>query len=288
MYLEEKYVNLFTNFGFRRIFGSEVNKLLLIDFLNTLLPAHHQVQSLSYESSEYLGSTLGDRTTLDVYGQGKNGDYLIIELQMAKHNFFGSLVAFYNSFPIQEKVRFGEWNCKSKSIYSIGVLDFVFSEHYTDREIIYNENLKIQNCNASCNELQVIYIELPRFKKNLGQIASHFDKWLYLFKHLPDTQNQPSSFAEDVFLQLFEAAELANLSAAEQDSYENSLKYYRDMNNVINTAREEGAASRLEQWRKQGKAERSVEIARALLGKLPVGTISETTGLSIEEIEQLS
>ena len=106
------------------------------------------------------------------------------------------------------------------------------------------------------------------------------DKWLYLFRHLPDLDDQPRPFQDSVFLQLFEIAEIANFSRTELDSYESSLKYYRDMNNVIDTSRMEG--------REEGRRLEKIEIARSLIGRLPVETISQATGLDVDEIEQLS
>ena len=299
--LREQYVNILTDFGFKRVFGSEPNKQLLIDFLNTLLPQHHQIQTLSYKSTENLGSTpvdrcLGERSLapcddagshrkaiFDLYCQGTNGERFIVELQKAKQNFFKDRSVFYASFPIQEQALRGEWNFQLAPVYSVGILDFVFDDQQQSSDIVHTVELKNQHCEVFYDKLKFIYIELPKFTKTQDQLASKQDKWLYLFRHLPEIEGQPLPFQDSVFLQLFEVAEIANFTPSEQDSYQSSLKYYRDLNNVIETSRVEGEASGLE----RGRAERSVEIARSLLGKLPVKTISETTGLSVEEIENL-
>ena len=293
LYLQEQYVNILTDFGFKRVFGSEPNKQLLIDFLNTLLPEHHQIQTLSYKSTENLGRTPVDRKAIfDIYCQGANGDRFIVELQKAKQNFFKDRSIFYASFPIQEQALRGEWNFQLAPVYSIGILDFIFDDHRQETDLIHNVELKDQRCAVFYDKLKFIYIELPKFTKTLDQLSSKQDKWLYLFRHLPDIEGQPRPFQDPVFLQLFEVAEIANFSPAEQDSYQSSLKYYRDLNNVIDTSRGEGRAEGKAEGRAEGKAEgkaeRSLEIARSLLGKLPLETISETTGLSIAEIEGLS
>jgi len=129
----------------------------------------------------------------------------------------------------------------------------------------------------------LIYVELPKFTKAIDQLVSHQDKWLYLLRHLPDLDTQPQPFQDAVFLQLFEVAEIANFSPDEQDIYQNSLKYYRDLNNVIDTSRQEGLEEGIERGRKAEK----IEIARSLLAQLPIEAISRTTGLSIPEIENL-
>ncbi|MEL6492996.1 MAG: Rpn family recombination-promoting nuclease/putative transposase [Cyanobacteria bacterium J06621_3] len=290
--LQERYINLLTDFGFKRVFGSEPNKQLLVDFLNTLLPKHHRIQSLSYKSSENLGATPVDRKAVfDIYCQGENGERFIVEIQKAKQNFFKERSVFYASFPIQEQAQKGEWKFELAPVYSIGVLDFVFDDHKNDSTIVHTVELKDQHCNVFYDKLKFIYIELPKFTKTLEQLETHQDKWLYLLRHLPDLNDQPQPFRDPVFLQLFEIAEIANFSRSEQDSYQNSLKYYRDLNNVVDTAWQEGIEQGIErgieQGVEQGRMEEKRAIARSLLSQMPVEKIAEITGLAIADIERL-
>ena len=290
--LQERYINLLTDFGFKRVFGSEPNKQLLIDFLNTLLPERHRIETLSYKSTENLGSTQIDRKAIfDIYCQGENGERFIVALkileQKAKQNFFKDRSVFYASFPIQEQSLRGEWNFKLAPVYSIGILDFIFDDHKNEETIVHTVELKDQHCNVFYDKLKFIYVELPKFTKTLEQLVSHQDKWLYLLRHLPDLDEQPRPFQDAVFLQLFEIAEISNFSPDEQDSYQSSLKYYRDLNNVIDTSRQEGLQEGIEQGIEQGRQAEKKAIARSLLGQLPIETISQTTGLTVAEVEQL-
>ena len=290
--LQERYINLLTDFGFKRVFGSEPNKQLLIDFLNTLLPERHRIETLSYKSTENLGSTQIDRKAIfDIYCQGENGERFIVALkileQKAKQNFFKDRSVFYASFPIQEQSLRGEWNFKLAPVYSIGILDFIFDDHKNEETIVHTVELKDQHCNVFYDKLKFIYVELPKFTKTLEQLVSHQDKWLYLLRHLPDLDEQPRPFQDAVFLQLFEIAEISNFSPDEQDSYQSSLKYYRDLNNVIDTSRQEGLEEGIEQGIEQGRQAEKKAIARSLLGQLPIETISQTTGLTVAEVEQL-
>ncbi|MEN8446380.1 MAG: Rpn family recombination-promoting nuclease/putative transposase [Cyanobacteria bacterium J06555_13] len=286
--LQERYINLLTDFGFKRVFGSEPNKQLLIDFVNTLLPQRHKIKSLSYKGTENLGSTQIDRKAIfDIYCQGENGERFIVEIQKAKQNFFKDRSVFYASFPIQEQSLKGEWNFQLAPVYSIGILDFVFDDHRHEDTLIHTVELKDQHCDVFYDKLKFIYVELPKFTKTIDQLVSHQDKWLYLLRHLPDLDEQSQPFQDDVFLQLFEVAEIANFSSDEQDVYQNSLKYYRDLNNVIDTSRQEGLEEGIEQGIEQGRKAEKLEIARSLLSQLPIEAISQTTGLSTEEIEKL-
>ena len=111
VHLEEKYVNPFTDFGFKKLFGSEPNKEFLIDFLNTLLPENHKIEDLTYTKSEHLGSSALDRKAIfDLYCTGKDGQKFIVEVQKAKQNFFKDRSVYYSTFPIQEQAKRGDWD----------------------------------------------------------------------------------------------------------------------------------------------------------------------------------
>lgn len=239
--LQERYVNLLTDFGFKRVFGSEPNKRLLVDFLNTLLPEHHHVQNLSYSSSEHQGKSELDRKAIfDIYCQGNQDERFIVEIQKAKQNYFKDRSVYYSSFPIQEQALKGEWNYRLDPVYSIGILDFVFDDHKQEATYIHEVELKNQHCQVFYDKLKYIYIELPKFNKALAELETHQDKWLYLLRHLPELEGPPSPFQDPVFLELFEIAEIANFTPAEQETYERSLKYYRDLNNVVDSSKEVG------------------------------------------------
>ncbi|NJM98644.1 MAG: Rpn family recombination-promoting nuclease/putative transposase [Phormidesmis sp. RL_2_1] len=302
--LQERYINLLTDFGFKRVFGSEPNKQLLIDFLNTLLPSRHHIKALSYKSTENLGNTQLDRKAIfDLYCQGENGDRFIVEIQKAKQNFFKDRSVYYASFPIQEQALRGEWNYELAPVYSIGVLDFIFEDHKHEATIVHMVELKDQHCNVFYDKLKFIYIELPKFDKTLEQLESQQDKWLFLLRHLPDLTDRPRPFQDPVFLQLFEVAEISHFSPNEQDNYQDSLKYYRDLNNVIDTSRQEGLQEGLQQGLEQGRiegAERerllSLERQRSLINRLlarTVGVLSleiqqQVNELSLEQLDALS
>ena len=130
MSLIEKYINPFTDFGFKKLFGTEPNKDLLIDFLNTvILPKKRKRKDLSYRKNEQIGNTELDRKAIfDLYCIGSEGERFIVEMQKAKQNYFKDRSVFYSTFPIQEQAQRGDWDYKLSEVYTVGVLDFVFSE----------------------------------------------------------------------------------------------------------------------------------------------------------------
>ncbi len=282
---KEKYINPLTDFGFKKLFGSEPNKELLIDFLNQILPERHKIKDLTYSRNEQSGHAQLDRKAIfDLYCTGESGERFIVELQKAKQNYFKDRSVYYSSFPIQEQAKKGDWDFRLDPVYTVGILDFIFDDHKSDSELLHFVELKNQNCEVFYDKLKFIYIELPKFKKTEEELETHFDKWLYVFKHLSELQNRPPKLQEKIFLRLFEAAEIAKFSHQERVAYEESLKYFRDIKNVVDTSRGEGLAEGME----KGMEKRNTEIAKQMITEdFPIDQIVGLTGLSKEEIEKL-
>jgi len=296
MLITEKYINPLTDFGFKKLFGTEPNKILLIDFLNQVLP-NQKIEDLTYSSNEKLGQTEIDRKAIfDLYCVGENGERFIVKMQKAKQNFFKDRSVFYASFPIQEQAEKSAWNYQLAPVYSVGILDFIFDDHKKEKNLLHIVELKNQKCDVFYEKLKFIYIELPKFNKREEELETHFDKWLYVFTHLSKLQDRPKQLQDRIFSKLFEAAEIAKFTPNEREAYEESLKYYRDLNNVVNTSRAEGMdegrkqglEEGLEEGFKKGKKEKAFEIAKTLKDSgVTIEIIMQSTGLSEEEIDLL-
>ncbi|MGB0881165.1 MAG: Rpn family recombination-promoting nuclease/putative transposase, partial [Polaribacter sp.] len=181
---KERYINPLTDFGFKKLFGTEPNKLLLIDFLNQILP-DRQIKDLSYSSQEKQGLTELDRKAIfDLYCIGDNGERFIVEMQKAKQNYFKDRSVFYASFPIQEQAKKNQWNYQLDPVYSVGILDFIFDDHKNEKEFLHVVELKNQRGEVFYDKLKFVYLELPKFKKKEEELETHFDKWMYVFTHL--------------------------------------------------------------------------------------------------------
>jgi len=286
--MKAKYVNPFTDFGFKKIFGEEASKPLLIDFLNALLPNADKIVDLTFKNNEQLGQTDLDRKAIyDIYCENEKGEKFIVELQKAKQNYFKERTIYYATFPIREQAEKGEWNYNLKAVYCIGILDFTFDDYETEpekSEVVHTIKLKNQNGKTFYDKLTFIYLEVPNFKQTENELKTRLDKWLYFIKHLEDFQTIPTIIVDEVFNQAFEKAELAKFNQAELDSYEYSLKVFRDNKAVydyaIDTAFDEGKL--------EGKLEGVLLVAKKLKVKgMNLTFIIETTGLTKEEIEKL-
>ena len=144
--VKEKYINPFTDFGFKRLFGEEPNKDLLLDFLNELLKDQQgNIVDLTYLKTEKLGKTELDRKAIfDLYCENEKGEKFIVEIQKSKQNFFKDRSVYYATFPIQEQAEKSDWNYELKAVYTIGILDFVFDSDKND-ETKYRYDVKLQD-----------------------------------------------------------------------------------------------------------------------------------------------
>ena len=282
------YVNPFTDFGFKKIFGEEASKILLIDFLNALLPSASKIVELTFKNTEQLGLTELDRKAIyDIYCENEKGEKFIVELQKAKQNYFKERTIYYSTFPIREQAEKGDWGYKLKAVYCVGILDFKFDDYLTEpekSEVIHFVKLKDQNGQVFYDKLTYVYLEMPNFKKTEAELESRLDKWLYFIRNLEDFQSIPTIFNDEIFSKAFEKAEIAKFGAAEQDNYENSLKIYRDLKGVIDTAFDEGKLEGI----LEGKLEGIVFTAKQMkLYGVSIEIIANSTGLSTSEIERL-
>ena len=273
----EKYINPFTDYGFKRLFGEEPNKELLLDFLNELLREEQgQITSLTYLKNENLGSTDVDRKAIfDIYCENERGEKFIVELQKTKQSFFKDRTLYYATFPIREQARRADWNFELKAVYTVAILDFVFEEDRT-QPTKYRYDVKLtdqETRRVFYDKLTFIYLEMPKFQKTVDELQTRFEKWLYVIRNLNRLDRVPDALRERIFEQLFETAEIARFSPEQVRSYEDSLKHYRDLKNSLDTARDEG------------REEERLDIARKMLAAgLPPATISAVTGLSEAQI----
>ena len=289
-----RYLNPFTDFGFRKLFGEEYNKDLLIDFLNQLLKAEQgKIKTLTYLKNEQMGRSQFDRRAVfDLYCESERGEKFIVEMQKTKQKFFKDRSLYYSTFPISEQAKTGEWNFELKAVYTVAILDFVFDEDEAEPDK-YRYDVKlldIETHKVFYDKLTFIYLEMPKFEKPLDELKTRFDKWLFVLKNLERLHDVPEKFQDRLFKKLFAAAEIARFSVEEARGYEDSLKIYRDMKNSLDTAREEGLDEGLKRGREEGREEgrqegrqegREEEILRVALNLLDIGR-------PLEEVEQVT
>ena len=284
-----KYFNPYTDFGFKKLFGEEASKDLLVDFLNQLLPPQHQIAQLSFNNTEAMSDTVDERKSVfDIYCQSETGERFIVEMQKAKMQYFKDRSLFYSTFPIRDQGKKGVWNFYLLPVYFIAILDFIYDEKEDEAKFRRDVCLKDQDGDVFYHKLHFKFLQMPLFTKQEHELETHFDKWVYFLKHLEDFDHIPAILNEPIFQKGFDIAEVAHLSSAQYDSYLKSVLSYNEAKAVTETAFYEGEKQGREQGKIEGKIESKREIAKTMLAEgFEPSIIAKITLLSVDEINAL-
>ena len=285
---EERYISLLTDFGFKRIFGTVPNKVLLIDFLNSLFNGEQVIRDVTFLNSEHVGDVFAERKAIfDVYCENEHGEKFIVEMQNAYQTYFKDRSLYYATFPIREQAPKGaDWDFKLQHVYVVALLNYEMSdEAFSDDTINHDVGLLDKQTHRVFNEkLTFKYVEIAKFNKNIEGLSTNFDKWLYVLKNLSRLDRQPRYLQNEVFNRLFAEAEIARFTKNELREYEDSLKAYRDIKNSLDTAKEEGRA----EGRAEGELNKAKEIAAKMKSNgISIDSIIQMTGLSVNDVNSL-
>ena len=288
--IQERYVNPYTDFGFKKLFGTAINKELLISFLNALFSGREVVRDITYLNSEHLGSAEPDRKAVfDVYCENERGEKFIVEMQKGEQQFFKDRSIYYATFPIREQAKRGEWDYELKAVYTVAILNFTLDDTNKAKECFHEVKLlDTQTHEVFYDKLTFIYLEMPKFNKREDELETMFDKWLFVLRNLSSLFERPTALQERVFARLFEAAEIAKFSPTERNDYEESLKNFRDMYSVISTAEKKGHDRGLAEGMEKGASQKALEIAAMMKAAgMPLTEISRLTGVELQELSKI-
>ncbi len=306
--IKARYIDPMVDWSFKRLFGSEVNKDILIEFLKVIFP-EHEIEDITYIPAEQLGIMEDDRKAVfDVICRTKEGKDFLVEMQCATQKHFFERALYYTSFPImkqgkkaQRDVETGirkEWNYELDGVYFLGVLSF----RYEDDDLIEHRYMlrEATTGKTMTDKLKFVFIEVEKFSKGVDELTTDFDKWLYILKNLSKLLERPAALRDRIFSRLFDVAEYASLDNIDKQNYVKAMTTARDTHNQIEYAKETGLEEGLAKGREEGRAEGRAEgleegreegrydlILKMVQNDLPIQTICEITGLSLEEVTKL-
>ncbi len=235
------YINPYTDFGFKKLFGEEANKEVLIAFLNALLPDYHQIQDLTFHNVEALPDTPDERKAFfDIHCKAVSGERFIVEMQKARVKYFKDRSLYYITYPIREQAQRGDWNFRLNHIYFIAVLDFLYDTDIKTAKFLRHVTLKDHDNDPFYDKLRLTYLQMEAFTKQEHELKDPIDKWAYFLKNLETFEDIPKFLNEPVFERAFETAKFTNLNKTQQLDYENSRLQYIGIREVSITAKEEG------------------------------------------------
>lgn len=299
-----KFINPYTDTGFKKIFGQEVSKELLIDFLNALLEGERIIRNIAFLPTTQLPTTNEDREMIfDIYCTTDTGEHIIIEMQNYRHSNFKERSIYYVSRAIiNQGVPGREWRFGIHAVYGIFLVGIKDSENQRLRtDVILSDR---DTKELFSDKFREIFISLSNFAKEEYECESNLERWLYVLKNMKTLQRMPFKAQKAVFEKLESIADLAALSKEERAAYERELKIEWDRSAILDYAeqkgikagieagiekgREEGRTEGREEGRTEGREEERLKNAQNFkqLG-INAEIIAQATGLTLEEIEKL-
>ncbi len=290
-----RYIDLTTDYGFKRIFGTEVNKDLLMDFLNELFQGKKIIKDLVYNKNEHVGDTAEQGNVIfDLTCTTDDDSQFIIEVQRSKQTYFKERTIYYGSKLISDQAPQGGisgWNYAITEVYVIALMDgFHFSDtdEYLHDICLFNK----KTGEIFYDKLGFIYIELLNFHKAEYALESDLDKWLYVLKNMANLKKLPAFLKKPVFQKLFTIAEYTNLSKGEKEMYDVSLKRKWDEFSALEYATEQGILQGIQQGMLQGMQQGELnglrKSAKNMLNLgLDVDLVAKYLNLPVDEIKKL-
>ena len=279
--IKAKYINLMVDWSFKRVFGTEVNKDILIEFLKVIFP-QFAITDITYIPTEQLGIMEEDRKAIfDVLCKTEDGKTFLVEMQRGAQEHFYERALYYTSFAIMKQGKKAiakedekgkdPWDFSLDGVFFLGVLDFKYEQdEMTEHRY---QLLETKTLKRMTDKLEFVFVEVAKFNKREDELETDLDKWLYLLKNMSTLLERPAALRDRVFGRLFDVAEYARLDDEERKKYVEAMNTTRDTFNMIAYARKQN----------------SYEIARRMIDKgLDMDTILDVTGLTKEDIAKIT
>lgn len=300
------FINPKTDFAFKKIFGSEQSKNILISFLNALVynaqPVIEDLEIIDpYQASRISGFK---DTYLDVKARIAGNKTVIIEMQVLNVEGFEKRILYNAAKAYSIQLQKGEGYSMLKPVIALTITDFEMFKNQQDiiSSFVLKEKHKLNDYPIA--DIELVFVELPKFTKDLDELETVTDKWIYFMRSARTLRTVPETMGiVPEIRQAFEIANEANLTPEELEDVEKRELFIQDQRNAIirgvregleevrkqakQEGRQEGEREGRQEGRQEGEREAKVEIAKRLLNTLDEEAISQTTGLSIEEIRRL-
>ncbi|MDR0939319.1 MAG: Rpn family recombination-promoting nuclease/putative transposase [Mediterranea sp.] len=313
-----KFINPFTDWGFKRLFGQEESKGILIGFLNTLLEGEKVIKDVTFQNNEQTAPVKGERTIVyDVYCQTASGEEFIVEMQNQAQDTFKERALYYVSNAIARQGKEGgEWGYRVRAVYGVFFVNFSMrgSEKLRTDVVLADRDTG----QLFSDKLRQVFISLPYFDKTEAECETDFERWIYVLTNMDKLDKIPFKTDLDVMKELERIASLRSLTPQEMWDYDCALNSYRSNEGAwramerkvveaeanakrrIREARAKAkeAEAKAEAKAKEAKAEAEAKAKEAKAEKedmvrelkrlnMPIATIAQVTKLSEEEIEAL-
>ena len=284
-----KFINPFTDIGFKRIFGQEISKPLIIDFLNSLLLGEERITNITFLDKEQPALFEDDRSLIyDIYCQTEKGENIIVEMQNKSQPYFKNRSIYYVCEAIARQGERGtDWKYNIDAVYLVAFLNFCPMDF--DKKFRSDIGLADKGNNKLFSDkMRMTFMQLPLFTKEADECDTDFDKWIYVLKNMETLTRLPWAAKSSVFKRLEQIADVASLSRQERMKYDVGLRKYRDTLSVLEGAKQDGFAEGRAEGRAEGIEKEKIETVKRLKAiGADINMITVATGLSAEEATRI-
>lgn len=295
------FINPFTDVGFKKIFGQEMTKDLLIDFLNDLLVGEKAIKDIRFLDKELLPEFMNDRGVIyDIHCKTESGEEFIVEMQNRQQVNFRDRALYYLSRAIAyQGERGSDWKFSLKAVYGVFFMNFCLDNtpHKLRTDVVLSDR---DTHEQFSNKLCLIFLELPSFNKEEEECENDFERWIYVLKNMETLKRLPFKARKAVFEKLEKIVDISALSKEEREKYDESIRVYRDNLATMAYAEErglelgrtkgleEGLAKGIAKGIAKGREDERLFTARKMKNKgIDASIIADITGLALEKIASL-
>ena len=245
-----KFINPFTDYGFKRIFGQEFHKDILMDFLNDLLEGERIIKDINYTDKEVLAPMQSERNIIyDIYCTTDTGEHIIVEMQNGMQKHFKDRALYYISGDIHNQgVKGNTWKYELVPVYGIYFTNWKLENEYKDQLRVDVGLTDLATGKLFSDKMRMIFIQVPLMTKSEMECETNFERWIYVLKNMETLSRMPFAAQKAIFDRLGNLAMIEALPEKDRNDYEESLRVYRDSITVYEDAREIG----FEEGRKEG------------------------------------
>lgn len=270
---------------FRKIFGTEKNKDILIHFLNDMVTfrERHPITDVTFLKTVQDPETAAQKTSIvDVLCRDEHGHQYIVELQVAKEKGFEKRAQYYAAKAYSSQMKIGGAYADLKEIIFIAIADFIMfpkNEAYKSDHIILD---RVTQSN-DLKDFSFTFLELPKFKKRIDDLSNMVEKWSYFFLHAEETREEDLASiigSDEIIERVYQELNRFSWNEEELLTYDQAEKYAGSYKASMDQRYDEGIEKGIEKG--------ILQVATALLNQgVASPLIVEATGLSMDKIEEL-
>ena len=291
-----KFVDVKNDVAFRKLFGNENRKEVLLSFLNAVLqPASaHRIVDVEILTPYQLPAIRGGKVTIvDVKARDQSGKHYIVEMQVAEVEGFDKRVLYYASKSYSAQIERGDMYEKLNPTFFIGILDFEITKNpgYLSRHKI----LDLETGENVVSDIEFNFIELPKFNKVESELKTTVDQWIYFLKNAENLNVIPETVHDPGLKNAYEDAAKHNWTQAELEAYDYVLMREQDergrmsfaIKKAVRLATEQATEAAAVQAKQAARQEKETIARNFLQAGVAAEVVAQSTGLTLEEVRNL-